>query len=176
MSAVSLTDLDVTIQVFTAQSAQILAAAGITAPVEIHEHRSADEIRALQRNADVLFLPLAFSSPYPRLIRSSSPAKLGEYLASGRPVLVHAPRDTFVAEYFREHRCGVVVDEPDPVVLAAAVRQLLEDDELRANVTNAAWARANADYDLDTARASFAAALGFGNRPAASSVASEDAS
>ena len=57
--------------------------------------------------------------------------KLGEYLASGRPILVHAPKDTFIAQYFRQHRAGIVVDRPDTHVLADALRDLASNALLR---------------------------------------------
>lgn len=161
MAAIALTDLDVTLQLFTAQSARVVAAAGIRGPVEVHEHRPAHEIRAVQQRADALFLPLAFTSPYARLIQCSSPGKMCEYLASGRPVLVHAPKGAFVSEYIRQHCCGVVVDEPDPVRLAAALRRILEDNAVRARVVTAARERARADYDVRTARAAFGETVGL---------------
>jgi glycosyltransferase involved in cell wall biosynthesis len=153
--------VDVTVDVYTAQSPKTLAAAGIYGPVRIHEHRPAADVPSLHAGADILFLPLAFRTPYPSLIRSSNPGKMGEYLASGRPILVHAPPDTFVAEYFRKHECGVLVDELDPTLVASAVWKLLEDDDLRRRVSEAARERAYADYDLKDARAAFAATVGL---------------
>lgn len=170
ITAVESIDLDVTIEIFSAQSASALTADGLAGPVEIHGHRPTSEIRTIQQKADVLFLPLAFGSPYPRIIQTSSPAKMCEYLSSGRPILVHAPPGTFVSEYFREHGCGVVVDEPDSMLLADALHRLLEDHELRSRVISAALARANADYDLESARATFAATLGL-RPPSPSSAA-----
>ena len=79
------------IDIYTAQSAADLEAAGIVGHVKRHAHLPADEILRMQADADVLFLPLAFESPYPSLIRTSNPGKMGEYLAAGRPILVHAP-------------------------------------------------------------------------------------
>ena len=51
----------------------------------IHPHLPYDEILEQQRMSDILFLPLAFETPIPEIIRTSAPGKLGEYLASGRP-------------------------------------------------------------------------------------------
>ena len=154
-------DLDATLDIYTAQSEGQIAQARIRGPVSVHSHRPLTEMPSLQADADILFLPLAFNSPFPALIRSSSPAKMGEYLATGRPILVHAPYDTFVAHYFSQYGCGVVVGEPERAPLAEAVRNLLEDDSLRERVGVAARARALADFDIEKARASFAAAVGI---------------
>src|SRR5262249_47811910 len=141
-------EIDATLDIYTAQSAAQVADAGIDGPVSVHAHRPLAEIASVQSQADILFLPLAFDSPFPTLIRSSSPAKMGEYLAAGRPILVHAPSDSFVARYFSQHRCGVVVDTLAPEPLANAVRRLLGDEGLRDRVAAAARARALADFDI----------------------------
>jgi hypothetical protein len=60
--------------------------------------------------------------------------KVGEYLASGRPILVHAPPDTFIARYFREHRAGVVVDNPESRGLGEALRDIAASAELRQSL------------------------------------------
>ncbi|HYE16132.1 MAG TPA: hypothetical protein VD968_16965 [Pyrinomonadaceae bacterium] len=100
---------------YTTQRAEELAGRGIGGPaVVFHPHLSVAEMPGVQRRADLLFLPLAFESPYPDLVRTSAPVKFGEYLASRRPVLVHAPPRSFISWYCREHDCGLVVDESDP--------------------------------------------------------------
>jgi glycosyltransferase involved in cell wall biosynthesis len=125
-------------------------------------HRQMSEVPGIQRRADILFLPLAFRSPYPVLIRTSATSKLGEYLAARRPVLVHAPPDSFVSWYFREHGCGVVVDREDPAALAEAVERLAGDEELRRRVSERAWERARADFSIEASRSAFARLLNLG--------------
>ncbi len=132
---------------------------GIRGPVELRGHREVSEIPSIQRRADILFLPLAFRSPYPALIRTSAPSKLGEYLAAQRPILVHAPADSFVAWYVREHRCGVVVDREDPAALAEAVKRLADDAELRNEISLRAGERARLDFSIDNSQAAFAKLL-----------------
>ncbi len=79
---------------------------------------------------------------------------MGEYLASGRPVLAHAPADSYVTWNLREHGCGIVVDEPDASKLADAIRRLMDDGELRRRLTENARVRA-VDFSVETARAGF---------------------
>ena len=132
---------------------------GITGPVDLRGHRDAAEVPAIQRRADILFLPLAFSSPYPALIRTLAPSKLGEYLAARRPILVHAPADSFVAWYVREHNCGVVVDREDPAELAQAVARLADDIQLRNEISERAGQRARLDFSIENSQAAFAKLL-----------------
>lgn len=114
------------LHLYTAQTPAELARHGIAGPhVQICEHVNQDESRHVQEAADLLFLPLAFSSFIPEVLRTSAPGKLGEYLASGTPILVHAPADSFLSWFFRKFRCGEVVDAPDGLLLVEVVRRLL---------------------------------------------------
>jgi len=95
------------------------------------------ESLAAQRAADVLFLPIAFDANE-TVRRTASPSKLPEYLAAGRPILVHAPPDAYVTRYAREHGFAEVVDQPDEAALAAAVVRLASDEARRAELVAAA--------------------------------------
>lgn len=147
---------EVKLHLYSAQPASALAEHGISGPLVHHAHHPAADMPGVQRQADVLFLPLAFDSPYPVLIDTSCPSKMGEYLASGRPVLAHAPASSFVAWYFKTYECGLVVDERDPARLAEAVARLLADGDLRRQLGRRARARAAADFSIPVARATFA--------------------
>ncbi len=167
---------DARLHIFTAQTAAELAEAGISGPqVVLHSHIAQSEVPRVLRQATVLFLPLAFDSPIPEVVRTSSPGKTGEYLAAGRPILVHAPADSFVSWYFRANGCGVVADRGEPEPLADAIARLLSDAELRAQLSRGARRAAERDFDVVTIRAvfesvlaSFLAPAGEGPRPCAS--------
>lgn len=73
--------------------------------------------------AAILFVGLSFGSKHPDVIRTAAPAKLVEYMASGRPIVVHAPAGSHLAEYARDADFAAVVDEPDEAALAAALRE-----------------------------------------------------
>lgn len=146
---------DVKLHVYTSRPIDELVQFGIRGPIVRHEFKSATEVPRIQREADLLFLPLAFSSPYPELVRTSATTKLGEYLAAGRPVLVHAPKDSFVAWYFRTRDCGLVVDRPDAELLAGTMRKGLEDAALQQRLGARAWECARTDFDIATAQAKF---------------------
>jgi glycosyltransferase involved in cell wall biosynthesis len=148
------------LHLYTARSAEELVGAGISGPVVNHGYLPPGDVPRVQREADALFLPLAFESPYPDLVRTSAPTKLGEYLAARRPVIVHAPPDSFPAWYFREHGCGVVVDHLDPEALAGALESVLGDEALRGEIVRRAWERARADFDIEVARRKFWGLLG----------------
>jgi glycosyltransferase involved in cell wall biosynthesis len=152
---------DIKLHLYTSHPLKYLNAKGIVGPIVRHATRATTEMPAIQADADLLFLPLAFNSPYPDLIRTSSTTKLGEYLAAGRPVLVHAPVGSFVSWYCESHECGLVVDQSDPARLAEGIDLILKDTGLREKVIGNARNRANVDFDISTSRATFAKLLGW---------------
>jgi hypothetical protein len=64
--------------------------------VRMFGRRSHAECLEAMRNTDLLYLPLAFSRKAARISLYSLPTKLPEYLATGKTMLVHAPRESAV--------------------------------------------------------------------------------
>jgi glycosyltransferase involved in cell wall biosynthesis len=158
----SLQRTDVRVHIYTLQTREQIDPAIVNAPaVVVHEHEPVSAMPDIQRQADILFLPLAFAPDYQEIIRTAAPGKICEYLSARRPVLVHAPADSFTSWYFREHDCGVVADANDPADVARALERLLGDAELRKRVSERAWDRAQSDFDLPHAQAKFASVLGL---------------
>lgn len=105
-----------------------LAARGIE-PTRLEADLPALRFQARLAAADVLFLGLSFDSAYPDVVRTAAPAKLPEYMASGRPILIHAPRGSHVAEYARGEDFAEVVDTPDDGALERGLLSTLDDPE-----------------------------------------------
>jgi glycosyltransferase involved in cell wall biosynthesis len=153
------------LHIYTAQPFEELRREGILGPVVYHRHVDLADAEATQRQADILFLPLAFTSPYPAsIVRTSAPGKMGEYLASGRPVLVHAPPDSFVSWYFRHHMCGTVVDQDDPSALMEALCRMTDDEALRQTLARKGLERAREDFDPGKNLSRFLAAIERGEQ------------
>jgi glycosyltransferase involved in cell wall biosynthesis len=164
-----LTHLRLKLEIYTSFSHEHIESLGICASsgdssgesgsvaVEINEYLPFERIAEIQMQADILFLPLAFETQYPpELIRTSAPGKLGELLAARRPVLVHAPKGSFPAEYFKKYECGFVVDERDESKLADTIELIIADSTARNSAVKNAGMRAVADFDLIKERAKFA--------------------
>jgi len=151
---------DVRIRLYTAQTPEEIERYGILGPMVVHHpHIPHREVPSVLRHASILFLPLGFDTPIPEVIRTSAPGKTGEYLSVGRPVLVHAPEDSFVGWYFRENRCGLVVDRNDPDLLSSSIGGLLADEGLRSELGSRGRAAAERDFDLEAVRPRFREAL-----------------
>lgn len=148
------------LHVYAHQSREDLAAFGVTGSITVHPFIPAPDIYRVHREADVLVLPLAFAGVFRDIIRGSSTTKLADYLASGRPTLVHAPKGSFPAWYAATHSCGLVVDTPSPTALAAALRLLVQDGNLRSRLGEAGLRMARAEFDAGVARRKLACVLG----------------
>lgn len=147
---------DILFHIYTAQPKEQLESEGIAGnSVVYHEHIGQEEVNRVLSQADLLFLPLAFNSPIPEVIKTSAPGKMGEYLATGMPILVHAPADSFVSWYFRKNKCGVVIDDNNPVTLAQAIEKILAETELLRDIGENARHQALTDFDITAARSGF---------------------
>lgn len=143
------------LHVYTSQPPEQLEEYGVSGPhVRRHDHLETKDVAGAQQDADVLFLPLAFRSTIQEVIRSSAPAKMAEYLGSGRPVLAHAPQGSFVSRFFRERGAGVVVDEFSVDALRTALEGMASDPALCHRVASAAW-RAADEFSVEKARSDF---------------------
>ena len=143
------------LEIYTPQPAAALAANGLDGPF-VHHHPQApwSTVLSLQCNADILFLPLAFDSAIPEAIRSSSPAKLGEYLAACRPILVHAPKGSFTTEILRQAGAAAIADTSSPDLLISALTAMAADPELRRRIVGNA-SRLAKEFHVERARDAF---------------------
>lgn len=85
------------------------------------------EMPRIQGGASLLVLPLAWNTKSPGIIATATPGKFTGYLASGRPMLVHAPDYAYVAQYVKKHQLGLVVEQNDVSILAKTIRSFLTD-------------------------------------------------
>jgi glycosyltransferase involved in cell wall biosynthesis len=139
ISAVNEMGHDVRFDVYT-PSAECLRAAGLDMRrVRIGFAKRA-EIGRLQRGSQVLFLPQAFESAAGLMIKLNFPTKALEYMVSGRPMLIHSPKGSYLADCARQNGFGVVVDTPDKDRLKEELTRLLTDRELCRDVVMKAWA------------------------------------
>jgi glycosyltransferase involved in cell wall biosynthesis len=143
------------LHIYTPQSEDHVLSLGIQSPfISYHAYMDSDEIYDIQKNADILFLPLAFDRGMRAVLQTAAPQKMGEYLASGRPILVHAPADTFVANFFKANHAGVVVDQPSSEDLVAALNQIRDNELLRKKTIDSAQIVAE-EFSIEVSRSRF---------------------
>ena len=146
---------DVRLHIYCPQSPEECEELGIRGRITFHGTQPISAMPRIQCSADILFLPLAFETEHADHLQTSVPGKMGEFLAAGRPILVHTAPDYFTTWYFRHHDCGLVVSENDPKALARGLERLLADPELRERLSRRARERAKADFDTSLVRRQF---------------------
>jgi hypothetical protein len=99
------------------------------------------------------------------LIHTSAPGKLGEYLASGRPILAHVPANSFVAVYCSSHHCADVASQNDATILAREIEHIINDRNFRAGIVRMALTQAQLDFHPRVAREKFVQLMEIKSRP-----------
>src|SRR5215217_511714 len=89
--------------------------------VKLLSRRSHAECLSAMKEADLLYLPLAFCKQSSRISRYSLPTKLPEYLASGKSVFFHAPQDSAVFRVAERYDLTPRLATNDPESLDAFV-------------------------------------------------------
>lgn len=74
--------------------------------------------------ADVLYLPLSFEPKLDRIANLAMPTKFSEYLASGRPVIFHVPRESEVHVLAAGAGLPLTLDTVDPAAIHAFLSRL----------------------------------------------------
>ena len=90
--------------------------------------RTGEAFQARLQQARLLVLGLSFDTDHPEVVRTATPARLPEYLASGVRVLVqHAPAGSHAARQVRRWDVAEVVDEPEVGAVIEAIESIRAD-------------------------------------------------
>ncbi len=114
--------------------------------------------------ADVLYLPYWFDSPHRSTVRYSFPTKVPTYLAAGRPILYHGPRDSSVAHFFSEHPVAASCHSLEPEDILKALRSIIEDEMAYRQRTHAGRAALEGRFSEQVFRAQLARFVGINQR------------
>ena len=148
-----------TLHLYTGTPAREVDAHGVRGRMVVHAPLPGPRLRQVQREADILLLPLGFATPYPEIVRTAVPTKTAEYLAAGRPVLAHAPADSYVATLATRDGAAALVTTPDPAQLAAAILRIAGDADYRRALIAGASCAAQKYHSHEVTTARFRAVL-----------------
>ena len=132
--------------------------AALTA-VRLLNRRSHSECLEAMKSADLLYLPLAFSSKSARISLYSLPTKLPEYLASGKRVLFHAPRESAIFRVAERYDLTPRLDTIEPEELDAFVETWAEADENVCETAQRAKRALVEEFDIDRLSKNFQSAF-----------------
>jgi hypothetical protein len=114
---------------------------------------------------DILLLPHGLTGCLdPVEYRTIFPTRTVRYLAAARPILAHAPGDSFLASWLRQRDCAEIVSAPSEAAISGAVLRLASDAPRRIALARNAHAAA-AEFDAATVGRRFLGVLAAEPRP-----------
>ena len=120
-------DFDIRLEIYTPNFSDSELLDGINGQKISLKSAPQSKMPEIQTSADILFLPLSWHAPSEDIINTATPGKLSDYLASGRPILIHAPASSFLVKYARKNNFAAIVDEENIEKLKAAIKRLIKD-------------------------------------------------
>ncbi len=123
--------------------------------VRLNKPVSHDHIPALLSEYDLLLLPLDFTANGIRFSKLSMPSKAAEYMASGTPILVLAPRVTAILRFFIENDCGFTITRCSPSNIRSTMDYIVENKELRKQLSKNAINIAKEKFEAGIVRTRF---------------------
>ncbi|MFC1777655.1 glycosyltransferase family 4 protein [Pseudomonadota bacterium] len=110
-------------------------------------------------SSDILLLAINFDEESLSYSRYSFQTKVPEYMASGTPVFAYGPLENPSIKYAHKDGWAKVVTRRNNIELERALTELVEDDELRAALSDRARNLAKRDHEGTVVRARFRAAI-----------------
>lgn len=130
---------DVHLTLFSGTNPSYLKRLGFTGERITLETVTRDVLLERLSEADLVLLPHGFTGRIAdEEIATIFPTRTIEALISQRPILAHAPRNCFLAEFLVSHDCALLVDEPEVEALTQALHLLRTDPELREHLVTQA--------------------------------------
>src|SRR5262245_26820793 len=108
------------------------------------KYLSRSEVQALQSRVNILIAPLSHKDCSADEVRTVFSTKLLEYLLSGRPIIVSGPENCYHVRSARNGNWAYVVTEDNPVTLAKAIVEVIENDRLSSRLVQGALKEAKA--------------------------------
>jgi hypothetical protein len=127
--------------------------------VRMLSRRSHSECLDAMRAADLLYLPLAFGKRSARIALYSLPTKLPEYLATGKSVFFHAPKESAVFRIAERYDLTPRLATIDPTALDAFVETWCHGNLNCADTVDKTKRALREEFDIDRLAARFQAAF-----------------
>lgn len=129
VEAIRNSDLNVKLTITSVHSAEYFKKIGIAdEDTEVRFFKNRKKVFELQRQADILYLPLAFDPPDPFEVKTALPTKIFEYIASMRPILIHCPADSFLSKFCRENKIGYVCNTIEKKYILVSIEKLTNSE------------------------------------------------
>ncbi|WP_296620310.1 hypothetical protein [Marivirga sp.] len=114
-----------------------------------------DQLPNLFQNVDLLLLPCDFSAKAIRFLRLSMPTKAPEYMISGTPILVLAPKETAIFQYSKDFRWAFTSESDEVDHLVNLLKLNLNNEVEKLKITEKAKNLAIERHSGPVVRANF---------------------
>lgn len=104
----------------------------------------------------ILFLPISITTHTERFTRYSMSTKMGEYLASGIPIVYCGPSTIAMTEFLKDNECAIVIEERGEQALREAILKCLKQDEEIVKMTQRGLEIAYSYFNMDVVSEKFA--------------------
>lgn len=121
---------------------------GALPSVSLLGRRRHDACLNAMQQADLLYLPLAFSEAAARISRYSLPTKLPEYLATGKPVFFHAPSESALFQVAERYDLHPRLATTDPIALDTFIESWQTEKQDVENRLSKARTALTREFDL----------------------------
>jgi len=110
------------------------------------------EIPLILPSYDLLYIPYGFDKHSLEYFRLSIPTKTAEYMISGTPILVYAPKETAIFQYANNEKWGYLIGKESEADLKKAIIELFKNELLREQLGTQAKMLAIKNHDAKTVR------------------------
>jgi glycosyltransferase involved in cell wall biosynthesis len=114
-----------------------------------------EQLPKIFSEADILLLANDFSEKGLTYLKFSMPTKASEYMVSGTPILLYAPKETAISKFFLQHDCGCCVTERSSIEIINALNMLFNDEDYRRRISQNAHKLAAEKFDQEKVRGEF---------------------
>lgn len=114
-----------------------------------------NQIPEIFSSADILLLANDFNPDGLNYLKFSMPTKATEYMISGTPVFVYAPKESAVSRFFMHNECGFCVSEENKDEIIQGLKYLIKDTPYRKKISQNAVNLAKEKFDAKKVRKEF---------------------
>ena len=95
----------------------------------IHPPVPHKQVPEILRNAKILYLPISTNRQNQQFVKYSMSTKMGEYLASGTPMLYCGPESIAMTEFLKVQKCALIVTQDNEDALKAAIYKIVNSNK-----------------------------------------------
>jgi glycosyltransferase involved in cell wall biosynthesis len=123
--------------------------------VKVNPVKKYEELPEIFSSVDILLMPFDFNQEGMDFLRYSMPTKASEYMICGTPIIVFASEELSITRDAQKNKWAITVTKNDVDVLAEEIKNVVNDQTLRKNLSATAVKYAIENFDKNNVRNNF---------------------